>query len=470
MSTWKPPRADTTADTSMVIRLLTLVVGTVIGANSAWAADAPVRASHAQAEHDELVRRLDRIEAGLQRLETNQTDQRLSRRRADEIRALVSDMLADADERTTLKDTDLTGGWDDDFFLQSADGNFRLEVSGQVQTRYVWNRRQPSSGTLDTRWGFEVRRAKVKIDGHLISPDLGYTVGMAESPARGFVLQSFNVRYRLSDTLLALVGRARPPLLREEQMSSKRQLAAERSLVSKAFAQTRTVGMMLRYRDDLFRVAAGIMDASVSNQDPSAPLDELVGQLAPGDRWRASVRAEVLLRGRWKELDDFSSFPGDTPTVSLGTGVMLQWEDLLPIGPIVLNNTNLLRWTADITVELGGSSFFAYVVGNHVDEKTKRILHQLGAVAQAGVFVNDDWELFGRYEAGNTDGVGEELSVLTVGANRFFSEHELKWTMDVGYGFNPVDGFWSSRRSGWLRDDTGESGQIVVRMQMQLLF
>ena len=458
----------------MVIRLLTLVVGTVVGTNSAWAADTdadvPAPASLAEAERDELARRVDRIEAALERLETNETDQWLSRRRTDEIRALVGDVLADADTRTTLKDTDLTGGWDDDFFLQSDDGNFRIEVSGQVQTRYVWNRRRKSNGTLDTRWGFTVRRAKIKIDGHLISPDLGYTVGMADSPARGFVLQSFNVRYRLSDTLLVLVGRARPPLLREEQMSSKRQLATERSLVSKAFSQTRTVGLMLRYRDDLLRVSAGIMDASVGNQDPSAPLDELVGQLAPGDRWRASVRAEVLLRGRWKELDDFSSFPGDTPTVSLGTGVMMQWEDLLPIGPILLNNTNLLRWTADITVELGGSSFFAYVVGNHVDEKTKPILHQLGAVAQAGVFINDDWELFGRYEAGDTDGVGEELSVLTVGANRFFSEHAAKWTMDVGYGFNPVDDFWSSRRAGWLEDDTGESGQIVVRMQMQLLF
>ncbi len=42
--------------------------------------------------------------------------------------------------------------------------------------------------------------------------------------------------------------------------------------------------------------------------------------------------------------------------------------------------------------------------------------------------------------------------------------------MDVGYGFNPVDDFWSSRRAGWLTDDPGESGQIVLRLQMQVLF
>ena len=455
-------------------RLLTLAVGTVIviGAGSAWAADAdgPVRASHTDAEHDALVHRLDRIEAGLRRLEAEEADGWLPRRRAEEIRGLVSDVLADAEARSALQDTDLTGGWHDDFFLQSADGNFRLEVSGQVQARYVWNRRQRSNGTLDTRSGFTVRRAKIKIDGHLVSPDLGYTIGMADSPARGFVLQSFNIRYRLSDTLMVLVGRARPPLLREEQTSSKRQLAAERSLVSRAFSQTRTVGIMLRYRDDVFRVSAGFMDASVANLDPSVPPEDLVGQLAPGDRWRVSARAEVLFTGRWKELADFTSFPGDTPTVALGLGVLFQWEDLASGLPVPLNDTNLLRWTADITVELGGSTFFAYVVGNTVDEKTKPVLHQFGAVVQAGVFVNDHWELFGRYEAGDTDGVGEELSLLTVGANRYFSEHALKWTMDVGYGFNPVDGFWSSRRAGYLPDTTGESGQIVVRMQMQLLF
>jgi len=423
----------------------------------------------AGSEQQELVDRLDRIESRLQSLETNTADRWLSRRRADEIRALVTDILADAQARSALQDTDLTGGWDDGFFLQSADGNFRLEVSGQIQIRYVWNRRR-LSGLLDTRAGLEIRRAKVKLDGHLISPELGYTIGMAESPARGFVLQSFNIRYRVSDELTVLVGRARPPLLREEEISSKRQLAVERSLVARAFRQTRTVGLMLRYRTRLFRVRAGFMDARAKNVDPSVPPDEIPRELVPGERWRVSARAELLLSGRWKDLDDFSSFPGDKPAIALGTGVLFQQENLEPGLPSSLHNQDLFRWTADLSCEFGGSNLFAYFVHNRIDEETQPILNQFGVVVQGGLFVTEGWELFGRYEYGDTGGLGEELSLLTVGANRFFSEHALKWTMDVGYGFNPVEDFWSSRRAGWLTDDPDQAGQIVARLQMQLLF
>ena len=156
--------------------------------------------------------------------------------------------------------------------------------------------------------------------------------------------------------------------------------------------------------------------------------------------------------------------------MALGTGVLFQLEELEGNLPLVVNDANLFRWTADLSCEFGGSNLFAYFVHNRVDEETEPIRNQFGAVVQGGIFVTEGWELFGRYEYGDTDGLGEELSVLTVGANRFFSEHALKWTMDVGYGFNPVDDFWSSRRAGWLTDDPGESGQIVVRLQMQVLF
>jgi len=441
----------------------------LLGASFAQGADVQQAAPAPGAEQQDLVGRLDRIESRLQLLEANTGEQWLTRRRADEIRAMVTDVLADAQSRSALQDTDLTGGWDDTYFVQSADGNFRLEVSGQIQVRYVWNRRR-RSGVLDTLDGFEIRRVKIKLDGHLITPDLGYSVGLAESPSAGFVLQSFNIRYQLSDELAFLTGRSRPPLLREEEISSKRQLAAERSLVARAFRQTRSVGVMLVYRTDLFRVRAGFMDASADNLDPSVPPDEITRELVPGERWRLSARAELLLKGRWKELKDFTSFRGDKPAVVLGTGFLVQRENLDANLPLVVNDQDLFRWTADLSCEFGGSNLFAYFVHNRIDEDTQSILNQFGVVVQGGIFVTEGWELFGRYEYGDTGGLGEELSLLTVGANRFFSEHALKWTMDVGYGFNPVEDFWSSRRAGWLTDDAGQSGQIVVRLQMQVVF
>ncbi len=198
-------------------RSIAAVLLTVAGGPLAAAADRADRPG----ENEQLMRRLETIESRLERLELGADEPSwLAEARAEEIRVLVADVLADADARMALADGKQTAGWDDEFFLASADGKFRVEVSGQLQTRYVWNRRQ-SPTVQTTQAGFEVRRAKVKLDGHILTPRLGFTVGTAKVGATGvFVLQSFNIRYRLSDELRVFVGRARPPLLREEQVSS----------------------------------------------------------------------------------------------------------------------------------------------------------------------------------------------------------------------------------------------------------
>ena len=52
----------------------------------------------------------------------------------------------------------------------------------------------------------------------------------------------------------------------------------------------------------------------------------------------------------------------------------------------------------------------------------------------------------------------------------YLREHALKATLDVGYGLEPVDDFWTSRGAGWEDDRAGEDGQVVTRLQFQLLF
>jgi len=55
---------------------------------------------------------------------------------ADETRALVAEMLADAETRSSLLQNSATAGHDGKFFLASPDGNFRLNIGGQIQFRY----------------------------------------------------------------------------------------------------------------------------------------------------------------------------------------------------------------------------------------------------------------------------------------------------------------------------------------------
>ena len=71
----------------------------------------------------------------------------LTEQRADEIRNLVHDVLADADTRTSMLRSGLTAGRDRSFFLASADNSFRLEIAGQVQVRFAYSGQ--SGGPID---------------------------------------------------------------------------------------------------------------------------------------------------------------------------------------------------------------------------------------------------------------------------------------------------------------------------------
>lgn len=428
-----------------------MTVATVGGA-AAPAAGGGQSLPEAASDGGEMMRHLDRIEARIERLEADPNDRWLTDRRRKEIGALISDLLADVEARSSLLQQQ-TAGWDDGFFIRSADGQFELELSGQLQQRYVWNRlKQP--GKDDTRTGFEVRRAKVKLKGNLMGPDVGFTVGTALNPLTGnFFLQAYNIRFRVSDELMVFVGRTRPPLLREEFISSRRQLAAERSLVTRKFRQRRTLGVMVRYETDRFRLAAGLMDSA-----PGLFGDQAV---------RVSTRVDALFRGGWDELQDFTSFPDDEPLLAVGAGIL--FEDNDKIDPAA-DDVRIVRASADVSLETGGANAFFAIVLNHVEEENQPTRDQIGIVIQGGVFVVEGWEVFGRYEWGDADGEAVDLSLVTIGFNRYFNDHQLKWTTDIGYGLNEIGGFWSSLGAGYRSDDPGQSGQIVVRGQFQLLF
>ena len=120
---------------------------------------------------------------------------------------------------------------------------------------------------------------------------------------------------------------------------------------------------------------------------------------------------------------------------------------------------------------------------------TDDTLEQWGALAQLGVFVTDDVELFARYELGSTDtdqfrtnatalaATGEEDSIATVGLNWWPAGSKVKFvkfTADAGFAFTPLVDF-NGTGSGYLPDYTPSAGdtndgQWLVRTQMQFLF
>lgn len=438
-----------------VLAALSVVTGSAFGVGPA---------SGQIANQGDLQERLDALEQGIARYRQGRSHDWLTPRRAAEIRALVADVIDDASTRVSLlqdgdddEEDDVDAEWDDEFFieLETADGEeYKIEIAGQIQFRHVYNRQEEIAGRDSNRAGFEARRTKLDIEGDINDIMFGVTLNFSDDTGTA-VLNDARIGYRFNDSWEVQVGRFRSAMLREEDVSSKRQLLVERSLVSREFDQGRNDGIELKYRNDRFRARGAIADSSMLTD--------------PEETWIFSARAEWMVWGdEWDIFSDFSSFPDDERGLMLGVGALYENTE---IDDSIDEDEDIYRWTVDASLELGGCNVFAAIIGNHpMEDDDLERLDQFGALIQGGVFITSRTELFGQYQWGDRDDELQDLSIVTVGLNHFFEGHDLKLTFDVGYGLNPVAGAWASGGAGWRTDAPQQDGQLVARTQLQLLF
>lgn len=408
------------------------------------------------------------------RLRSATGDNWLTEQRAGEIRSLVQDVLADADTRASLLGSGMSAGYDNGFFLASADNNFRLKIGGRVQFRYVYNyQSSPGIGGDRHRTGFENRRTRLNFEGHVVNPSWVYQVqGDFTAAGGGFTALDVWAGYKFENGMMVRAGQFRPGFMFEDSTSSARQLAVERSLVNARFAQGRTQGVELSGTiGDNVRWSGMFSEGFRSTMSPVSATFNNTNWAAYTTELALSGRAEILLAGNWRQFREFTSWSGESFGMMIGAGFIYQQDEYGTAFPF---ETEVIRWTVDATMKFGGANAFIAFVGNHENVKNGGNVSQWGLVAQGGFFiVPDDIELFGRFEWGDADTTGvKDLAVVTVGVNKYFSKHAVKWTTDVGYGINEVAPFWGSRGTGagWRSDATGDKGQLVIRSQLQLVF
>ena len=262
--------------------------------------------------------------------------------------------------------------------------------------------------------------------------------------------------------------------MREELTSSSRQLAVERSLVNEEFNQGRSQGVELAYGDDQFNAAVMLNEGFDRSNTPA---------LAEDTEFAVTARVEALLAGSWGQFKDFTSWPDEITAVMIGAAVHYEQEEFGTGDGLFIDadadgvddtpnddESQTFTFTADVSLEFGSANAFAAVVYRDLDSDSLNA-EQFGVVVQGGVFLSNDWEVFARYEWGDLDTTSiDDLSVITLGVNRFWAKHALRWSTDIGIGLNEIAEPWSASGAGWRTDGVGQDGQIVVRSQMQLLF
>lgn len=342
-----------------------------------------------------------------------------------------------------------------------------IELSGHIQFRYQTNLRDDAGLAMpdnDTTTGFLLRRTKLaaKI---MVTETISGKIQLAFNRGTGdAALEEGEIVWKVAEDWTVRMGQFKIPLLREALVSSKRQLSTERSAIHAEFTQDYSQLVEVDYKAERFRAAVAISDGINS--------DNTLFNGAMEADFALTGRAEYRLgEAGFKQFDQFTSFRGATRGAMIG--VAGHWQTMGDTNPSLPASMDMTTVTADLS--LVGSGWNGYVAGVWRSMDIGAVTaDDLGVVAQGGVFVADDDELFARYQgffpddfAGATD-----LHGVTVGWNHYFSpeSHAAKFTLDVTYWFDPITSSTIATSDGHNLMADANDGQLALTAQVQLLF
>lgn len=396
---------------------------------------------------------------------------------SDGVRALVTEMIADAEGRSSLLQSGATAGHDGSgFFLASPDGAFKLNVKGFMQFRYHLNFRDGNSIGDDFTPGFSAPRTVMFFKGHVFD-DIDYQIRFNFSRATGTAgLDDAWVRFHLDDNWTMRAGQGLFAFDREWYHGDVKLQTIERSMVALMFGGVRAQLVDFKYQNDDFRAIFTYSDGLRSlNTDLGA---------SPAD-YAFTARGEWKLNGDWKTVTGAVTSPrGSEGGFALGGA--LHYEKGPDTGVPGSVEQDLFAWTADLNYKDDGWNVLASATGYHTTDEAGVAgadFDEFGAMIQGGVYVSDDVEIFGRYSVIIPDSnraADDNFNTLTLGANYYIHGQAVRFTVEgqlfldattdtVAGNFGGAGGRNpASSLFGVLADD--DDNQFTLSAQLQLLF
>ncbi len=353
------------------------------------------------------------------------------------------DRAVDAERlNSTLNRSNLQGGGD----------AATLKVGGLIQFRYHANWRSDGTATApagtitkddDFTSGFASGKTKIWMKGNA-AENLEYGIqGDFSSSSGSFALDDAFFRYIFSDTFAVKGGQFKLPILREENISDQYQLAAQRSIVNNIFTQGRSQGVQAEFTQDAFSAMVAFSDGiRTRNTDWNSSSES---------DWAITGRLNYVISGDAKQFVDFTSGKGEAYAAMVGGALHYQGGQNTGDGSDAAANAftaNFLLYTLDAQFEGDGWNVFGAFVGSNTDPEAaaEESTSAYGVVVQGGVFIDNSWELFGRWDAlfadqkadGATNLDPDAFHFLTAGVNYYLipKKHTMKATFSVIVALN----------------------------------
>jgi len=423
----------------------------------------------AEATNDTATQ-ISELKAEIAALKAGQGEQWLTEQRADAIRGVVQDVLADSSTRSSFQQAGATAGYNNGFFLSSADGNYTLKINALEQVRFVWNNTwaahaapTPTGGPVSTgvdknQWGFENRRTQAFFSGNVVDPSWKYLVGMAydaESDpyvqnANQFSLLYANVTKDFGSGFSVSVGQMNVPWTVESTLfNAGMTQMGDYSIFEYIYGAGQQVGAAAEYKADAWRAKGGWFNV-VQNANAVGNTVQQGWNNADNQSVALAGRVEYKVAGTWEQFSKESSFKGEEFGCVVGGGVI--WQNGRQINTVNTYNANPVGLTADARMNFGGFNLIGqFVWQDGYPTGTGTSLNSVyGLNLQGGAFLTENLEVFGAWCY--ADNVNTQ-NFLQIGSNWYFAKNNVKMTV---MGVLPMNG--SAARAPSLRGFDGGIG------------
>jgi len=362
--------------------------------------------------------------------------------RAQEVRGIVRDALADSGARASFLTDGWSSGYDAGAYVRSGDGCWQLKVNVLVQTRFVAASAfgPPDPSVVEqTRWGFETRRLNVGLSGTAFDPGLRWQLLFSDQSQPDRFITEPNqfkplyawVRKDLGHGFSATVGLQNVPWdLESDFFGSSRLTTDDYSVFNYRFGAGKQPGVAVTHVGESLRTTVGAftqVNIRTNAWDDPQQLSYAV-----------AGRTELKWGADWSQLERESSVPGDAPGVVAGLAVC--WSGprgTNPQPPSAPEATPAAAgFTADVRAALAGATLIGQCAFMRDAVGASELGWNPGANVQGAFFVTRTIEAFA--EACWSGGT-EVPWIAQAGVNLYFDAKALKLTLKSIVPFGPGD-------------------------------
>jgi hypothetical protein len=348
-------------------------------------------------------------------------------------------------------------GYNKGFFIKhdTDKGSYELKVQSRIQTYWQFDT-EDTDPDRTNKSDFEVRRARLTLEGHAHTEKLGYKLQI--DFGKGFVtLKDYYVDIQAGDELWIRTGQWKRPFSRQQINSSGRLELVDRAITDKAFLTGRDIGVALHNNYEKspdLEWAFGVFNGQGDAPKFSGDADPMTGEVSGGFS-NVPARLKPVFVGR----------------VGLNRGGIKGYSEAdLEGGP--------LRWAAAASV---------WAEGDFDDDDATRQQAEVDALVKVEGLSVSGTVFFGLDKAGDVDGqlLGAHLQV-----GKMFGEYQpvalyamVKFLGDleddadqhevtVGFGWYPFkhDGKLQVDVGPRISEGGGVADHLVGRVQMSVGF